>query len=111
MKTSTALIIGAGALAIVFLWSRSSSASSLLGGAKPATGTSTQNLLTLGGGILGGLGAGFLFSPGAGSSTTVNTSSSLAQQNAIDYGQASNYIADTTAASDTETGVVGFGGW
>jgi len=104
----TALVIGAGALAILFIWSRAK------GTTLPTSKTSatTSNLLTLGGGLLGGAGAALLVSPGASSGTSTNTSaSSLASQNTADYSQASNYIADTTAASDTSSGVVGFGGW
>lgn len=108
MKPTTALIIGAGALAILFIWTRSKSTALTTAGKPSAT---TTNLLTLGGGIIGGLGAGLLASPGASSGTSSNTSSSIATQNTIDYSQASNYIADTTAASDSASGVVGFGGW
>lgn len=109
MKPTTALILGAGALAILFIWSRSSNATTLSG--VPSSSATTRNLLTLGGAALGGATAGLLISPGANSSTSTNTSNSIAAQNTADFSQASNYIADSTAASDTSSGVVGFGGW
>ena len=104
MKPTTALIIGAGALAILLIWK--SSKSTTLPGAKPSA--TTANLLSLGGGILGGLGAGFLVSGGASSGSSTNTSAATETPASIAAG---NYLADTTAASDTASGVVGFGGW
>jgi hypothetical protein len=66
--------------------------------------TSTPN-------VLGGLGSslgGFISSAfgSAGAANQPATSVATPQSTA-----AANYIADATAASDDQTGVVGFGGW
>lgn len=91
MKTSTALIIGGAALAVLLIWTRSRSTALPLS----TSSSSTTDLL----GLLGaGAALGKLFGGSSSTSSTPDTATS-------------NYLADATAASDSETGVVGFGGW
>jgi len=107
LKTSTVLIIAGAGVVLLYLVTRSSSTSPL--GAPKAPSTSSSNLLSFLGGALGGGAVSYLASPSAKSSSSTSFSSGPTETPAsIAQG---NYLADTTAASDDASGVVGFGGW
>lgn len=71
--------------------------------------TSTTGLAGVGG-LLGGLGT-FIKDIGGGSPPASYSSISTPNSNTSSSTATSNYLADATATSDDETGVVGFGGW
>jgi len=97
MKTSTVVVVGAVGLVavagVVYL-SRRNAAAPRSGGIASGIGAALATTIPMATGKL----FDYFSTPSAPSNTAVSTG-------------VSNYLADATAKSDSETGDVGFGGW